>query len=78
MKLLAAKIQIAESIVPIEVIQIIKAWTPGLKRFQVNIQIPIKTDSMKNANKASIASGAPNTSPMKREYSDQFIPNWNS
>jgi hypothetical protein len=26
----------------------------------------------------SIASGAPKTSPTKREYSDQFIPNWNS
>ena len=26
----------------------------------------------------SIASGAPNTPPTKREYVDQFIPNWNS
>ena len=26
----------------------------------------------------SIASGAPNTSPTNREYSLQFMPNWNS
>ena len=35
-------------------------------------------DSRKKARSASIASGAPKTSPTKREYSDQFIPNWNS
>jgi len=35
-------------------------------------------DSRKNATRASIASGAPKMSPMKREYSDQFMPNWNS
>ena len=35
-------------------------------------------DSRKNASSASIASGAPKTSPTKREYSDQFMPNWNS
>ncbi len=33
---------------------------------------------MKNAASASMASGAPNTSPTNREYSDQFMPNWNS
>jgi len=30
------------------------------------------------AARPSIASGAPNTSPTKREYSLQFIPIWNS
>jgi len=25
-----------------------------------------------------MAKGAPKMSPMKREYSDQFMPNWNS
>ena len=30
---------------------------------------------MKNANKPSIASDGPKTSPTKREYVDQFIPN---
>ena len=39
---------------------------------------PRKVDSRKKAARPSIASGAPNTSPTKREYSDQFIPNWNS
>ncbi len=45
---------------------------------QPKIQRPRKVDSRKKASSASIASGAPNTSPTKREYSDQFIPNWNS
>jgi hypothetical protein len=31
-----------------------------------------------NAASPSIASGAPNTPPTKFEYSDQFMPNWNS
>ncbi len=35
-------------------------------------------DSRKKASSASIASGAPKMSPTKREYSDQFMPNWNS
>ena len=38
----------------------------------------MKVDSMKKASSASIASGAPKISPTKREYSDQFMPNWNS
>ena len=45
---------------------------------QPKIQSPRKVDSRKKASSASIASGAPKTSPTKREYSDQFIPNWNS
>ena len=45
---------------------------------QPKIHTPRSVDSMKNANSASIASGAPKISPMKRAYSDQFIPNWNS
>ena len=31
-----------------------------------------------NAASPSIASGAPKTPPTKSEYTDQFIPNWNS
>ncbi len=31
-----------------------------------------------NAASPSIASGAPNTSPTNSEYTDQFMPNWNS
>ena len=38
----------------------------------------MNVDSRKKASSPSIASGAPNTSPTKREYSDQFMPNWNS
>ena len=33
---------------------------------------------MKKAARPSSASGAPKMSPTKREYSDQFRPNWNS
>ena len=33
---------------------------------------------MKKASRASKARGAPKTLPTKREYSDQFMPNWNS
>jgi len=38
----------------------------------------MKTDSRKKATVASIASGAPKMSPTYREYSAQFMPNWNS
>ena len=47
-------------------------------RFQPKIHNPMKVDSKKNAASPSIARGAPNTSPTNREYSLQFIPNWNS
>jgi hypothetical protein len=43
-----------------------------------NIHNPKNVDSRKKASKASIASGAPKISPTNREYSAQFIPNWNS
>ena len=45
---------------------------------QPKIHSPRKVDSRKKAIRASRARGAPKTSPTKREYSDQFIPNWNS
>ena len=45
---------------------------------QPKIHRPMNVDSRKNASSASSASGAPKTSPTKREYSDQFMPNWNS
>ncbi len=47
-------------------------------RSQPKIHRPRKTDSTKKAARASIASGAPKTSPTKREYSLHAIPNWNS
>src|ERR1700749_5126922 len=42
------------------------------------IHSPRKVDSKKNAARPSMARGAPNTSPTNREYSLQFMPNWNS
>jgi len=47
-------------------------------RSQPKIHRPMNVDSKKKATRASRASGAPKISPTKREYSDQFIPNWNS
>ena len=48
------------------------------RRSQPKIHRPRKVDSKKKASRPSIASGAPKTSPTKREYSLQAIPNWNS
>ena len=47
-------------------------------RSQPKIHRPRNTDSRKNANRPSTASGAPKMSPTNRLKSDQFIPNWNS
>jgi hypothetical protein len=63
---------------PIATSQIAARWASFGSLSQPKIQRPSKVDSRKNASSASIASGAPNTSPTKREYSDQFIPNGNS
>ncbi|CEY34895.1 Uncharacterised protein [Streptococcus pneumoniae] len=43
-----------------------------------NNHIPMKVDSKKKATSASIARGDPKMSPIYLEYSDQFVPNWNS
>jgi hypothetical protein len=68
----------AESAAPIATAQIVARCRRLLSRFQPNSHRPRKTDSRKKAARLSIASGAPKTSPTKREYADQFIPNWNS
>ena len=52
--------------------------TPLDNLSQPKIHRPMKVDSMKNASSASRARGAPKMSPTNREYSDQFMPNWNS
>src|SRR5699024_10436537 len=75
---LADSIQKADNAVPNATSQIDNKLTRLDKRFHPNTQIPMKVDSIKNANKPSIANDGPNTSPTKREYVDQFIPNWNS
>src|SRR6478735_4643014 len=53
-------------------------WRPLGSLSHPKIHRPMKVASKKNAMRPSKASGAPNTSPTKREYDDQFIPNWNS
>jgi hypothetical protein len=39
---------------------------------------PRKADSRKKEKMPSIASGMPMTPPVRRENSDQLVPNWNS
>ena len=68
----------AESTVPSATSQMVARWTPFGRRPQPKIHRPRKVDSRKNAASPSIASGAPNTSPTKREYDDHAMPNWNS
>jgi hypothetical protein len=64
--------------VPRATIQMQAQWIRLGSRSQPKIHRPMKVDSKKKAISASIASGAPKTSPTKREYWDQFMPNWNS
>ena len=75
---LATRIQNADRLLPIATSQIHAQCAFSDSLSQPNIQIPRNVDSRKNAVSASSASGAPKMSPMKREYSDQFMPNWNS
>ena len=53
-------------------------WSRLGSRSQPNSQMPRNVDSKKKAARPSIASGPPKTSPTKREYVDQFMPNSNS
>ncbi len=68
----------AESVVPIAAAQIVARWRRRGSRSQPKIHSPTKVDSRKNATRASMARGAPKTSPTKREYPAQPMPNWNS
>ena len=52
--------------------------TRGESRSQPKTHSPRNVASRANAASPSIASGAPNTPPTNSEYTDQFIPNWNS
>ena len=74
----AVRMKNPESIVPIARSQMHMLCSLGESRFFPKIHRPRKVDSRKNASSASKASGAPKMSPTKREYSDQFMPNWNS
>ena len=48
------------------------------RRFSPKRKRPRKVDSRKKAKTPSIASGWPITPPVRRENSDQLVPNWNS
>ena len=68
----------AESHVPIATSQIVARCTRADSRSHPKIQRPRNVASRKNAARPSIASGAPKTPPTYAEYTDQFMPNWNS
>ncbi len=78
MKLFAARMKYALIVVPAAASQIVARCSRGLSRPRPKIHRPRNVDSRKNAISPSIASGAPKMSPTKREYTDQFMPNWNS
>src|ERR1700756_3690017 len=78
MKEFATMMKNADTFTAMATIQMQTKWISRGSRLQPKIHNPMKVDSKKNAAKPSMASGAPNTSPTKREYSLQFIPNWNS
>jgi hypothetical protein len=68
----------ADTFTAMATIQMHARCTSRGRRVQPKIHRPMNVDSKKNAARPSIASGAPKTSPTNREYSLQFIPNWNS
>ena len=57
----------AERLVAMATIQIEIRWASFGSRSHPKIHSPMKVASRKNATSPSIASGAPNTSPTKRE-----------
>src|SRR5664279_808895 len=75
---LATRIHRADRLDPKATSQMAATWSGLEILFQPKVHKPRKVDSRKNASNASIASGAPKISPTKREYCDQFMPNWNS
>lgn len=75
---LALMMKNADMLTAIATIQMQARCTSLGSRVQPKIHNPMKVDSKKKAARPSIARGAPKTSPTKREYSLQFIPNWNS
>src|SRR6185503_2420931 len=75
---LAAMMKNADRFTPMATIQMQARCTSLGSLVQPKIHSPMKVDSKKNAASPSMASGAPKMSPTKREYSLQFIPNWNS
>ena len=74
----AAMMKYADALTAIATIQMQARCTSRGSRLQPKIHSPMNVDSKKNAISPSNASGAPKMSPTKREYSLQFMPNWNS
>jgi len=75
---LATRIHSAEMLEPIATSQMAAVCAHSGSLPSPKTHTPRKIDSRKKASSASTASGAPKMSPMKRAYSDQFMPNWNS
>ena len=75
---LALMMKNADMFTAIATIQMQARCTARGNRVQPKIHSPMKVDSKKKATRPSIASGAPKMSPTNREYSLQFMPNWNS
>src|SRR5690606_1001185 len=74
----AAMMKYAEAFTANATIQMHVRCTHRLSRPQPKTHSPMKVDSKKKATRPSNASGAPKMSPTNREYSLQFMPNWNS
>ncbi len=78
MNAFAARMKYAENQAPIVAIQMLARCSALGSLSQPKIHSPMNVASKKKAMRPSNARGAPNTSPTKREYDDQFMPNWNS
>ena len=63
----------ADNAAPTATIQMQAKWMRLGSRPQPNSHSPRNVDSRKSAASPSIANGAPNTSPMNREYADQSV-----
>ena len=74
----ATRMKYVENHVPTTAIQSVARCSRGDRMSRPKIHNPRNVASRKNAASPSIANGAPNTCPTNFEYSDQFIPNWNS
>ena len=78
MKAFAARMKYADRVEPKTTAQMLARCSFFGRRFHPKIQTPMNVASKKKAMSPSNASGAPKTSPTKREHADQFMPNWNS
>src|SRR5579862_458330 len=75
---LATTIQVAEKVAPKATMQVAKKCILAETCSHPNTNTERNPDSRKNAKIPSAASADPKTSPTKREYVDQLVPNSNS